>query len=148
MIRAGSIGPRRDVDSNEWNRAVIQEFRANGGKCGGQCEGADMVIITTTGATSGLMRENPLESLADGDRVIIFASNAGAPRNPDWYYNLVANPTVTVERGTETYEARATVLTGGERDRLYAKQASLLPSFAEYEQQTSRTIPVISLTRV
>ena len=95
-----------------------------------------MCIITTTGAKTGLKRYNPLVCLADGDRVIIFASKAGAPDNPDWYYNLVKNPVITVERGAETYEANATQITGDERDRLYAEQVTRFASFGEYEKQT------------
>ena len=136
------------MDFNEWNKQVIADFRANAGKVGGQFEGADMCIITTTGAKTGLKRYNPLVCLADGDRVIIFASKAGAPDNPDWYYNLVKNPVITVERGAETYEANATQITGGERDRLYAEQVTRFASFGEYEKQTTRKIPVIALTRV
>ncbi len=136
-----------DVDFNEWNKTIIAEFRANAGKVGGQFEGAPMIIITTTGAKSGLKRVNPLMYLPDGDRFVIFASKAGAPDNPDWYYNLVANPGVTAEVGSETFEATATVVGPEERDRLYATQAGIYPNFAEYEQQTTRRIPVIALTR-
>jgi deazaflavin-dependent oxidoreductase (nitroreductase family) len=135
------------MDFNEWNKQVIAEFRANAGKVGGQFEGAPMILITTTGAKSGLKRINPLMYLPDGDRIIIFASKAGAPDNPDWYYNLVKNPGVTAEVGSETFETTATVVTGDERDRLYAKQAGLYANFAEYEAQTKRTIPVVALTR-
>lgn len=136
------------MDFNEWNKQIIAEFRANAGKVGGQFEGAPMILITTTGAKSGLKRINPLMYLPDGDRFIIFASKAGAPDNPDWYYNLVKNPGVTAEVGSETFETTATVVTGEERDRLYAKQAGLYANFAEYEAQTTRTIPVVALAKV
>jgi deazaflavin-dependent oxidoreductase (nitroreductase family) len=135
-------------DANDWNRGIIDEFRANGGQVGGQFAGAPLLLLTTTGAKSGLPRTNPMMYLADGDRLVVFASKAGAPTNPDWYHNLVANPTATVEVGTDRYEVDATVTTGEERDRLFARQAGLYPGFAEYEEKTTRTIPVVVLTRV
>jgi deazaflavin-dependent oxidoreductase (nitroreductase family) len=132
---------------NDWNRTIIDEFRANAGKVGGQFAGAPLLLLTTTGARSGKERTNPMMFLPDGGRWIVFASKAGAPTNPDWYHNLVANRTATVEVGTDRYEVKATVLTGAERDRLYAKQAELYPGFAEYEAKTTRTIPVVALER-
>ena len=134
-------------DQDDWNTSIIKEFRANGGQVGGNFEGAPMVIITTKGAKSGHPRTVPLMYLPDGDRMAIFASKAGAPTNPDWYHNLKANPTVKVEVGTETFDAEATEITGDERDALYRRQAELYPGFAEYEQKTTRRIPVIALTR-
>lgn len=134
-------------DRSDWNRQIIEEFRANGGKVGGVWEGRRLLLLTTTGAKSGQRRTNPLAYLPDGDRLLIFASKAGMPTNPDWYHNLVAHPDVTVEVGAETYEATATVLMGEERDRLYAKQAQASPAFAEYQAKTTRVIPVIALTR-
>lgn len=138
-----------EMDFNEWNKAVIAEFRANGGKCGGMFEGADMLLLHTKGAKSGLERINPLVYLPDGDRMVIFASKGGMPDNPDWYYNLRKNPGVTVEVGTETVAATATEVTGEERDRLYAEQVTRFASFGEYEEKTAgiRVIPVIALTR-
>jgi deazaflavin-dependent oxidoreductase (nitroreductase family) len=136
------------VNVNDWNAQTIEAFRANGGKVGGQFEGAPMLLLTTTGAKSGQKRVNPMMYLAEGDAIYVFASKAGAPSNPDWYHNLVANPRVTVERGTETYEAIATPVTGAERDRIYAIQAERYPGFAEYQEKTTRTIPVVSLARV
>lgn len=133
---------------SEWNRANIEEFRANGGKVGGQFAGAPLLLLTTTGARTGQRRTSPVMYLQDGERLLVFASKAGAPTNPDWYHNLRANPTVTVEVGTETFEARATVLSGEERDRFYARQATLYPGFAEYQQKTSRVIPVVALERL
>lgn len=132
---------------NERNARVIEEFRSNGGQLSGDRAGSDMLLLSTTGAKSGELRVNPVAYLADGDRLLVFASKGGGPTSPDWYHNLVANPLVTVEVGTETYEAGATALTGEERDRLYAKQAALRPVFAEYEQKTTRKIPVVALTR-
>jgi deazaflavin-dependent oxidoreductase (nitroreductase family) len=132
-------------DRNDWNRQTIEEFRANGGKVGGMWEGRPLLLLTTTGAKSGQRRTNPTMYLRDGDRLLVFASKAGAPTNPDWYHNLLAHPEVTVEVGPETYTANATVLSGEERDRLFAKQAGLYPQFAEYQAKTTRQIPVIAL---
>jgi deazaflavin-dependent oxidoreductase (nitroreductase family) len=132
----------------DWNRAVIDEFRANDGKVGGQFAGAPLLILTTTGAKSGKQRTHPLVYLPDGDRLIVFASKGGAPTSPDWYHNLVANPTATVELGNETFDVKATVLTGEERDRIFAKQAEQMPGFAEYQAKTTRTIPVVVLERI
>jgi deazaflavin-dependent oxidoreductase (nitroreductase family) len=138
---------------SDWNTQVIEEFRANGGKVGGNFEGAPVLLLGTTGARSGKHRVHPMMYLADeangahGDRLIVFASKAGAPTNPDWYRNLVAHPVVTVEVGTETYDAVATPVAGAERDALYAEQARRYPGFAEYEQRTDRVIPVVALVR-
>src|SRR5579862_6885456 len=136
------------ADVTNWNRGIIDEFRANGGKVGGSFTGAPLLLLTTTGAKSGKLRTNPVMYLADGDRLLVFASKAGAPTNPDWYHNLVANRSATVEVGDERYDVNATVLTGEERDRWYARQAELYPGFAEYEAKTTRTIPVVALARV
>jgi deazaflavin-dependent oxidoreductase (nitroreductase family) len=139
-------------DRNEWNRQIIEEFHANGGKVGGPFEGAPLLLLTTTGARSGQRRTAPLMYLPDGDRLLIFASKAGAPTHPDWYYNLLAHPQATVEVGNgsviETFEVTATLVTGEERDRLYAKQARLYPGFAEYQAKTTRLIPVVALERL
>jgi deazaflavin-dependent oxidoreductase (nitroreductase family) len=132
---------------NDWNRQIIEEFHANGGKVGGMFANTPMLLLTTTGAKSGQRRVNPLGYLAEGDRLYIFASKRGEPTNPDWYYNLLAHPDVTVEVGTETFPATAIVVQGEERDRIYAKQAALAPNFAEYQTKTDRIIPVIELRR-
>lgn len=134
----------------DWNKGIIEEFRANGGKVGGQFEGAPLLILKTKGAKSGLERANPMMYQADGDRLLVFASKGGSPTHPDWYHNLVANPRAQVEVGDETFDVDAEVLTGEERDRFYAIQAERYPGFAEYEEKTDgiRTIPVIALTRV
>ncbi|HEY4388439.1 MAG TPA: nitroreductase family deazaflavin-dependent oxidoreductase [Ktedonobacteraceae bacterium] len=126
------------------NRQVIEEFHANEGKING---GNSLLLLTTTGARSGKQRVNPLAYTTDGERLVIIASKGGTPTNPDWYHNIVAHPDVTVEVGTETFEARATVVEGTERDELYAKQAAIMPNFAEYQEKTTRKIPVIVLTR-
>jgi len=136
------------TDVNDWNTQIIQEFRENNGNVGGNFEGAPMVLLNTTGAKTGKSRTNPLVALVDDDRVFIFASKAGAPTNPDWYHNIVANPRVTVERGTERYEADATVVEAAERDRLFEIQKQRMPGFADYEAGTDRVIPVIELRRV
>lgn len=130
----------------DWNTRIIEEFRANKGKVGGPFEGKDLLLLTTTGAKTGLPRTNPAAYIRDGDRLVIIASKAGAPDNPDWYHNLLANPKVSLEIGTETVEATATPITAGpERDRLYAAMVAVMPGFAGYETKTSRVIPVVSL---
>ncbi len=134
-------------DKNAWNLQVIEEFRAHGGKVGGRFEGVPLLLLTTTGARSGKRHTQPLGYLPDGDRLIIFATKLGLPTNPDWYYNLVANPEATIEVGTEMYDVTAVVLTGEERDRLYARQVEHAPVFAEYQARTTRKIPVVALQR-
>ncbi|WP_158887060.1 nitroreductase family deazaflavin-dependent oxidoreductase [Amycolatopsis anabasis] len=129
----------------DWNQQIIEEFRANGGKVGGPFEGATLLLLTTTGAKSGERRVSPVAYLRDGDRLVIIASYAGSPKNPAWYHNLKANPEVTVEIGTETHQAVATEVTGAERDRLYAAMVEVMPGFAEYQEKTTRVIPVITL---
>ena len=132
----------------DWNKMIIEEFRANGGKVGGRFAGQPLALLHTVGARSGQPRVNPVGCMKDGDRYVIIASKSGAPVNPDWYYNLVANPLVTVEYGTETFKARATVATEPERTRLYNQMAADRPTFAEYQTKTTRAIPVIILTRI
>jgi deazaflavin-dependent oxidoreductase (nitroreductase family) len=133
---------------NDFNARIIDEFRANGGVLGPPLTGRSMVLLTTTGARSGVARVTPLAYLQQGDDIAVFASKAGAPTNPDWYHNLLADPHVTVELGTESYEAVATVLEGDERDRVYAIQAERTPVFADYAVKTDRVIPVVVLKRV
>jgi deazaflavin-dependent oxidoreductase (nitroreductase family) len=135
------------ADAGDWNSKIIAEFRANEGKVGGPFEGAPLLLLTTTGRKSGAQRTNPVMCLADGDRLLVFASRAGAPVHPDWYHNLAANPQVTVEVGSDSFPARAIVLEGEERDRWYAEQARRYPGFAEYEAMTDRVIPVVALVR-
>jgi deazaflavin-dependent oxidoreductase (nitroreductase family) len=130
-----------------FNTKIIREFRENDGKVGGPFEGAPVLLLTSTGAKSGQERVNPMMYLRDGTRLVVFASKGGAPTNPDWYHNLVAHPDASVEVGAERFSVRATVLSGAERDSLYARQAKLYPGFAEYEAKTTRTIPVIALER-
>ena len=134
-------------DMSDFNARIISEFRANDGKVGGPFEGATVLLLTTTGARTGLVRVNPLVCRTEGDAVYVFASKAGAPTNPDWFHNLVANPDVTVEVGTATYPAKAVVVDRSERDRVYGAQAAEFPTFAEYQAGTDRTIPVVRLDR-
>jgi deazaflavin-dependent oxidoreductase (nitroreductase family) len=132
---------------NDWNQRIIEEFRANGGRVGGQFEGAPMLLLHTAGRRTGQERVNPMMYLdLDGHRYV-FASKAGADSDPDWYRNLVANPSVTVEAGTETYAATAVPLVGDDRSRVYGEQARRYPGFAEYQQKTARVIPVVELVR-
>ncbi len=137
-----------DNSPNDWNQNIINEFRANGGKVGGMFEGSPMLLLTTTGAKTGRQSTSPLMYNTDGDRILVFGSKGGAPTHPDWYHNLVANPQVTVEQGTETFKANATVLTDEERDRLYQIQAEQYPQFATYQENLTRKIPVIALERI
>jgi deazaflavin-dependent oxidoreductase (nitroreductase family) len=132
---------------SDWNKQIIDEFRANEGKVGGYFANMKLLLLHTTGAKSGLPRVNPVAYVVDGDRYVIAASKGGAPSNPDWYHNLVAHPTVSVEVGAEQFDARATVVEEPERTKLYAKMATAYPGFAEYEEKTTRTIPIIVLTR-
>ena len=134
---------------SDFNQGIIEEFRANNGKVGGYFAGANLLLLHTIGAKSGQARTNPLTYVTDGDHLVVIASKGGADGNPDWYYNLLANPNVTVELGTEQFQARATAVTEEpERSRLYAKMVEHRPGFAEYEQKTSRKIPAIILERV
>jgi len=133
---------------NEWNANVIAEFRANDGVVRGQFEGAPVLLLHTKGAKTSQERVNPMMYLDYEGRRFVFASKGGAPVNPDWYHNLVATPNVTVEVGSEVYEATATPVSRVERDRIYAVQAQSFPGFAEYEKATTRVIPVVELTRI
>lgn len=135
-------------EHNDWNKNVIEEFRANGGKVGGFFKNATLLLLHTTGAKSGLERVNPVMCLPDGDKIIIIAAKAGAPTHPDWYYNLRAQPEVTVELGPEHFKALATITEEPERTELYNKVAAKYENFLEYEQKTTRVIPVITLTRL
>jgi deazaflavin-dependent oxidoreductase (nitroreductase family) len=130
---------------NDWNATIIEEFRANEGRVGGFFEGAPVLLLHTKGAKSGLERINPMMYLDYEGKRYIFASYAGAPTHPDWYHNLVANPDVTVEAGTDSYEATAHPVSLEERDRIYPIQGERYPNFAEYETKTTRKIPVVEL---
>ncbi|HSB85418.1 MAG TPA: nitroreductase family deazaflavin-dependent oxidoreductase [Ilumatobacteraceae bacterium] len=133
------------VEVNEWNRGVIEEFRANKGKVGGVYEGAPMLLLHTTGARTGGQRVNPLVYLPDGDDFVVFASKAGAPSNPDWYYNLLANPRASIEVGDASLDVVARVVDGDVRERLWTRQVERFSRFAEYQRKIERKIPVIVL---
>jgi deazaflavin-dependent oxidoreductase (nitroreductase family) len=133
---------------NNWNQKNIEEFRAHEGKIGGYFEGAHMILIHHIGARSGTERVNPLTYLPDGDDMIIAATKGGAPKNPDWYYNLKQHPRITVEVGTTTFPVDATELTGEERNELWRRLVELRPGFAAYETKTSRVFPMFRLTRL
>ena len=133
---------------NNWNQKIIEEFRANAGRVGGYFEGAPMLLIHHIGARSGRERVNPLTYLPDGGDMIIAATKGGAPKNPDWYYNLKRNPRVAVEVGTATFAVDATEVKGEERNELWRRLVELRPGFAAYETKTSRVFPMFRLTRL
>ena len=135
------------TDYNDFNRKLIEEYRANGGKVSGMFAGAPLLLLTTTGARSGQPRVAPLAYTADNGRLVVIASKGGAPTHPDWFHNLRANPQVTVEVGTETFPARATITEGAERKRLFDQMAAQMPGFAEYQRNTNRKLPVVVLER-
>ncbi len=135
------------TDQNTYNRQLIEEFRANRGKSGGPMEGRPLLLLTTTGAKSGQLRTTPMMYIPDGDRLLVIASNAGAPVHPDWYRNLVAYPEVTVEVGNEIFEAITIVTEGPERQRLWTRVVELYPFFADHQAKVTRQIPVIVLER-
>jgi deazaflavin-dependent oxidoreductase (nitroreductase family) len=132
---------------SDWNKEIIEEFRANKGKVGGHFEGANLLLLHTRGAKSGLERVNPMMYYVDGNRYVVIASKGGADTHPDWYHNLRANPELTVEIGTEQFPVTATVPSEPERTKLYEKMESISAGFTEYKHKTSRVIPVVTLTR-
>lgn len=138
---------------DDWNTKIINEFRANGGRVGGNFEGAPMVLVHHTGRKTGKQSVTPLMYLPDDndpDTIYVFASKAGAPTNPAWYYNLTAAGTAQIEIGTETHTVSVTEVLGADRDRIYSEQARRYPGFADYEKKTAgiRTIPVLALKRI
>ena len=135
------------MPQNDFNLSLIKEFRENGGETFGPFKGRPVLLLTTKGAKSGEARTTPLVYSRDGDRVVIIASMGGAPKHPAWFLNLRANPDVTVELGTEKFQATSAIAEGEERDRLFAQQAATMPAFNEYQQKTSRQIPVVILER-
>ena len=134
-------------DLNDWDRQIVEAFRANGGNVGGQFAGVPLLLLTTTGAKSGQQRINPLAYLSEGGRIYVFAGNRGAPTNPGWYHNLVAHSDVTVELGAETFEARAIVTASTEWERLARIQVQKLPGLAELQAKLTRKVPVVLLER-
>jgi deazaflavin-dependent oxidoreductase (nitroreductase family) len=150
LIRDGNSDRLRDDPRavEALNQSVIEEFRANQGRVSGPLKGWPVLLLTMTGARTGRTLVRPLCYSRDGERIVIIASYGGAPRNPPWYYNLVANPIVTIEIGTEKFRARAVQVYGSERTRLFDAAAELLPLFADYQNKTKRDIPVLTLTRI
>jgi deazaflavin-dependent oxidoreductase (nitroreductase family) len=132
---------------NDWNQQIIDEFRANGGKVGGQFAGADLLILRTIGAKSGQLRESPVAYFADSDgSMVVVASKAGLPTNPAWYHNLKANPKFDVEVGTATVPVTAEEITGAEYEAKWAEIVAKAPGFGEYQKKTTRVIPLVRLT--
>jgi len=146
----GGVPARGGVvaDRGDWNTAIIEEFRANGGKVGGPFEGAPLLLLHHTGARTGTRRVNPLAYQPLQKSFAVFGSKGGAPTNPDWYHNLVAHPEASVEVGTETVDVKARVAEGEERDAIWERQKKLMPGFADYEKRMSRRIPVVVLEPV
>ena len=131
----------------EMNDPVIAEYRATAGRVGGRFAGRPLLLLTTTGARSGRPFTTPLNYSVDGDRLVVIASKGGSPSHPDWYHNLVANPEVTVEDGTERYQARAATAAGAERERLVKLLAAEMPFFADHERKAGRRLPIVVLER-
>ncbi|MBA3871411.1 MAG: nitroreductase family deazaflavin-dependent oxidoreductase [Chloroflexota bacterium] len=132
---------------SDWNKAIIEEFRANEGKVGGQFEHTNLLLLHTKGTKSGLERINPVAYFTDGNRYVVIASKGGADTDPDWYRNLLADSDVSVEVGTEQFPAVAAVPSEPERTTLYEKMEAINPGFSEYKHKTSRVIPVVTLSR-
>ncbi len=137
-----------NIDMREYNRALIEEFRANGGKFSGRLANSSILLLTTIGAKSGQPRTMPLGYGKDGDRLVVAAANAGAPAHPDWYFNLVANPEVTIEVGSERFQARARTAEGAEREQLLARQAEIVPWLPAQQAKTVREIPIVVFERI
>jgi deazaflavin-dependent oxidoreductase (nitroreductase family) len=133
------------MTSDDFNARNIEEFRANHGMLGGNFEGAPVLLLHSIGAKSGQERVNPMMYMSDGERYLVFASAAGADRNPAWYWNLIAHPDVSIEVGDQRLDVHAAELSGAERDAKYAEQARRYPGFADYQRKTTRTIPVLAL---
>ena len=133
---------------NERNQRTIDEFHANEGKVGGRFEGKTLLILHTIGAKTGKERIKPVAYVRDGEQYVVIASKGGAPTNPDWYHNILAHPRLTVEVGTETFQADAKVAEEPERTQLYNKMVEMMPGFDDYRRKTERVIPVFKLTPV
>jgi deazaflavin-dependent oxidoreductase (nitroreductase family) len=133
---------------HDFNRGIVEEFRANGGTVGGPFEGSTLLLLHTRGAKSGRIRLSPLACLTVDDMMLIVGSYAGAPKNPAWVHNLRADPTAHVEIGGESYDVVVRELSNGERDATYSKIAEIAPVFGEYQAGTTRSIPVFELMRV
>jgi len=133
---------------DDFNEKLIDEFRANGGKVGGPFEGAPLLLLHTTGAKTGRTRVKPLAYRREGDRLVVFGTKGGAPTHPDWFHNIEANPRVTVEVGSDRFDADARVARPDERDRIWRLQTQDVPVMADYQKKIDRTIPVVILERV
>ena len=142
------IKPLMSTSFQDFNRNLIKDLRANGKATSGPFEGREVLILTTKGAKSGDVRENPLVYTRDGDHIVIVASKGGAPTHPSWYHNLLKHPEVTVEVGKDKFNARAHVADGDEYERLYTQHADINPGFHDYRKKTTRKIPVIVLERI
>jgi len=136
------------AERDDWNRQIIEEFRANDGKVGGPFEKIPILLLHHKGAKTGKERVNPLAYRRDGGAFVVFASKGGAPTSPDWYHNLVANPRATIDVGTDSVEVKARVAAGEERERIWGAQKAEVPQFADYERSTPRQIPVVVLDPV
>ena len=134
-------------DQKAYNLQLIEEFRANRGKTAGPFAARPLLLLTTIGAKSGQARTSPLMYIPDGDRLLVLASNFGAPKHPDWYQNLLVHPNVTVEVGSQTYRATAATLVGLEREQTWARIVERNPSLTELQIKTSRQIPIVALKR-
>lgn len=135
-------------EQQDFNRSVIEEFRANAGRVGGRLEGIDLVLVTHTGARTGRALTTPLGHVVDGDDLVIIAANRGSATHPSWYHNMIANPDVTVEVGSATYQAKAVVATGDERTRLWDEVVALKPFLLDFQEQAGpRAIPLVVLRR-
>ena len=135
------------MPQTDFNLKIIEEFRANGGETSGPFKGRPLLLLTTTGAKSGEQRTTPLVYSKDGDDYVVIASMGGAPKHPAWYLNIKEFPRVSVEVGTETFHAQSVIAEGEERERLYNQQAEMMPAFKEYQEKTTRQIPVVVLRR-
>jgi deazaflavin-dependent oxidoreductase (nitroreductase family) len=146
----GFLQGRREsmADRKDWNRNIIEEFRANEGRVGGMFKNIPLLLLHHTGAKSGMVRVNPVAYQAVEGGFAVFASKGGAPTNPDWYHNLVSNPRAKVEVGTQMFDVLARVADGEERERIWTLQKERFPGFADYERKTPRQIPVVILERV
>jgi deazaflavin-dependent oxidoreductase (nitroreductase family) len=135
------------TSSEKFNRQIIEEFRANHGRVGGTFAGTPLLLLRHIGAKSQKTRVSPLGFCTDGGAYIVCASNGGAGRNPDWYFNLMAQPDVTIEVGVETIPVHAREASGEERDHLFAAFVARAPQLVEYAERAGRTIPVLVLAR-
>ena len=145
---SGLLGMESVEQLLAFNQGIVEEFRANGGKCGGMFEGNPMILLNMKGAKSGRDLISPLSYCADGDDCIIMASAGGSPKHPNWYHNLVAHPDITVERGTEKYAAKAVLTAGDDRTDAYTRMVTAMPRFADYQAGVDREIPVFRLVRI